>query len=120
MKGNRIELETGPAEKGSRPAIDALFRRAAATFGQRVIGVVLTGMLTDGAAGLRAVHDAGGITIVQDPKGAEAPEMPRTAMQDLEVDYCVDLADIGPLLDLLEMPLAPRLTSGPRVVNLAG
>ncbi len=100
-RGDRIELGTGPPEQRARPAIDVLFRSAAETFSGRVIGVVLTGMLRDGTLGLRAVRDAGGITIVQDPEEAEAPEMPRAAMKDLGVDYCVALSDIGPLLDLL-------------------
>ena len=101
MKRDHIELGTGPYEQSSRPAIDVLFRSAASAFGPRVIGVILTGMLRDGAVGLRAVSDAGGITIVQNPEGAEESEMPRSAMKDLAVDYCVNLSDIGPLLDLL-------------------
>ena len=98
---DHIELGTGPSEQHARPAVDVLFRSVAKMFGQRVIGVILTGLLQDGALGLRAVGDAGGITIVQDPEGAESPAMPRAAMQALNVDYCVDLPDIGPLLDLL-------------------
>jgi two-component system chemotaxis response regulator CheB len=100
-KGKRIELGMGPAEQRARPAIDALFRSAATNFGQRVIGVVLTGMLRDGTLGLRAVRDARGITVVQDPEEAEAAEMPRSAMQGLSVDYCLELSETGPLLDLL-------------------
>jgi hypothetical protein len=60
-------------------------------------------MLRDGTVGLRAVHEAGGITIVQDPEGAAAAEMPRSAMKDLPVDYCLKLSDIGPVLDLLDL-----------------
>jgi two-component system chemotaxis response regulator CheB len=91
----------GPVEQHMRPAIDVLFRSAAEAFGPEVIGVVLTGMLQDGSSGLRAVHDAGGITIVQEPRTAVHGDMPRNAMKDLVVDYCVDLEEIGPLLDLL-------------------
>ncbi len=58
-------------------------------------------MLKDGTAGLRAVRDAGGITIVQNPEQAEEGEMPRSAMTDLNVDYCLELPEIGPVLDLL-------------------
>lgn len=101
MKRDRVELGCGPREQYARPAIDVLFRSAASAFGRRVIGVVLTGMLHDGALGLRAVRDAGGITIVQNPESADEPSMPRTAMAGLNVDYCVELSDIGPLLDLL-------------------
>jgi two-component system chemotaxis response regulator CheB len=100
-KRNRIELGTGPHEERARPSIDALFRSAARTFGPRVIGVVLTGMLRDGARGLRLIRDAGGITIVQNPHEAEWPEMPRTAMEGSNVDYVLELSEIGPLLDLL-------------------
>jgi two-component system chemotaxis response regulator CheB len=91
----------GPAEQHSRPSIDVLFRSAAEAFGPNVIGVVLTGMLQDGSIGLRAVRDGGGITIVQEPSTAVQGDMPRNAMKDLMVDYCVDLEEIGPLLDLL-------------------
>ncbi|HET7855423.1 MAG TPA: chemotaxis protein CheB [Gaiellaceae bacterium] len=100
-EGDRIRLGSGPAEQFARPAIDALFRSAATAFGQRVIGVVLTGMLRDGSLGLRAVGDAGGITIVEDPATAHSAEMPKNALRALNVDYCVGLSDVGPLLDLL-------------------
>jgi two-component system chemotaxis response regulator CheB len=98
---DRVRLGTGPREQYARPAIDVLFRSAASVFGRRVIGVILTGTLRDGTLGMRAVQEAGGITIVQDPKGAEASEMPRSAMKDLAVDYCLELPDIGPTLNLL-------------------
>jgi hypothetical protein len=97
----RISLGAGPIEQHVRPAIDVLFRSVANAYGRRVIGVILTGMLKDGTLGLRAVRDAGGITIVQNPIQAEAGEMPRNAMQDLNVDYCLELSEIGPVLDLL-------------------
>jgi hypothetical protein len=101
VEGNRLRLGTGAREQHSRPAIDVLFRSAAAAFGRRVTGVILTGMLRDGSAGLRAVHDAGGITVVQNPESAEAAEMPRSAMENLGVDYCLELSEIAPLLELL-------------------
>lgn len=101
VREDYIELGTGPAEQRFRPAIDVLFRSAAEAFGPRAIGVILTGMLRDGALGLRAIHDAGGITIVEDPATAFAADLPRNAMDGLAVDYCLDVAEIGPLLDLL-------------------
>ncbi len=101
VRDGRFELGSGPREQYARPAIDVLFRTAAADSGPPAVGVILTGMLRDGTLGLRAVRDAGGITIVQDPDEAEAGDMPRNAMKDLEVDYCLDLAEIGPALDLL-------------------
>jgi two-component system chemotaxis response regulator CheB len=99
--GAHIKLGNGPPEQGARPSIDVLFRGLASTFGPRVIGVILTGMLRDGSVGLRAVHEAGGVSIVQDPGDAAAPDMPRNAMRDLDVDYCLNLSEIAPLLDLL-------------------
>jgi two-component system chemotaxis response regulator CheB len=81
--------------------INYLFESAAQTYRERVIGVILTGFLRDGTAGLKAVHEAGGLTIVQDPSEAEYPEMPANAMQDLPVTFCLGLRDIGPALDML-------------------
>jgi two-component system chemotaxis response regulator CheB len=100
-EGNFIRAGKGALEQGTRPAIDALFRSAARAFGPQVIGVILTGMLSDGALGLRAIQDAGGITVVQNPESAEHGDMPRAAMRGLAADYCLDLSEIGPLLDLL-------------------
>ncbi len=91
-----------PQERASPiSTINILFESAASEFHDRVVGVILTGLLKDGTAGLRAVHAAGGLTIVQDPAEAEFPEMPASAMKDLPVTFCLKLADIGPTLDLL-------------------
>lgn len=81
--------------------INRLFESAAQTYGERVIGVILTGLLKDGTAGLRAVHEAGGLTVVQDPEEAEYADMPANAMRDLPVTFCLGLSEIGPALDLL-------------------
>lgn len=91
----------GPKENFARPAIDPLFRSAALTRGSRVIGTILTGMLDDGTAGLRAVQDCGGVTMVQDPATARAPDMPANAMQRVQPDYVLPLAEIAPKLALL-------------------
>jgi two-component system, chemotaxis family, protein-glutamate methylesterase/glutaminase len=93
-----VRLTHDPKEKHVRPAIDALFRSAAYAYGPRVVGVVLTGLLNDGTAGLWAVKDRGGTAIVQDPKGAIAPSMPQSALQNVAVDYCLPLGEIAPLL----------------------
>ena len=81
--------------------INRLFTSAARCYSNRVIGVVLTGLLKDGTEGLRAVHEAGGLTVVQDPREAEYPDMPTNAMETLPVTFCLKLADIGPALELL-------------------
>jgi hypothetical protein len=97
--------------KGPNVTINSLFESAAKEYGQQVIGVILTGFLKDGTDGLKAVHEAGGLTIVQDPAGAEYPDMPASAMKDLPVTFCLDLAHIGPTLDLLSRRKA-QLESG--------
>ncbi|MBX3301773.1 MAG: chemotaxis protein CheB [Nitrospira sp.] len=81
--------------------INRLFKSAAREYHDRVIGVILTGLLRDGTEGLQAVHDAGGLTIVQDPSEAEYPDMPENAMRNLPVTFVLYLAEIGPALDLL-------------------
>lgn len=93
-----VRVTRGPKENRTRPAVDPLFRSAAQVYGQRVIGVVLTGNLDDGTAGLRAVKQLGGTAVVQDPEEALWPSMPANAMRYLQVDYCVKLAEIAPLL----------------------
>ena len=74
-------------------------RKSSLTSGE--IGVILSGLLRDGTEGLRAVHHAGGLTVVQDPQEAEFPDMPTNAMEGLPVTFCLNLADIGPALELL-------------------
>jgi two-component system chemotaxis response regulator CheB len=96
-----IRLAKGARENLHRPAIDPLFRSAALAFGPRVIGVVLTGALDDGTAGLSAVKRCGGTTVVQDPEDAAYPSMPRSAMRNVRVDHCVALAGMAALLDQL-------------------
>jgi two-component system chemotaxis response regulator CheB len=95
---NHLLLRRGPRENLARPAIDSLFRSAAATFGARVIGVVLSGVLNDGAAGMRAVKQCGGTAVVQHPADALYPEMPLSALSYCEVDHVVPAADLGALL----------------------
>jgi two-component system chemotaxis response regulator CheB len=98
LRGNQIFVTRGPTENNFRPAIDVLFRSAAASFGQRVIGVILTGVLDDGAAGLFAVKTLGGKAVVQDPNDALYGDMPKNAMKVVKVDHCVPLSEMGGLL----------------------
>lgn len=105
-----IRLGKGPRENMARPAIDPLFRSIGLSYGPRAIGLVLTGWLNDGAAGLADLKRCGGITIVQNPADAMAAEMPLGALQACDVDYRAPLADLGPLLVELT-----RQEPGPRV-----
>ena len=95
ISDGRIALRRGPRENMARPAIDPLFRSAASGYGSRVIGVLLSGMLYDGAAGMRAVARCGGINMVQHPEDALYPEMPRNALEHAEVAHCEPAQNLG-------------------------
>lgn len=95
VKENTILLGKGPMENRYRPSIDALFRSAAVSYNSKVIGVILTGMLEDGASGMYAIKKAGGICIIQDPKEAKYPDMPRAVLSVLKPDYSVPVSEMG-------------------------
>lgn len=99
--GGRIQIGHGPKENRFRPAVDPLFRSAALHYGTCVTGIVLTGGLDDGTAGLCAIKQAGGLAIVQDPREAEVPSMPKNALRHVSVDYCLDIDAIAALLPTL-------------------
>ncbi len=101
VKKNTLLVTKGARENRYRPAIDPLFRSAAVMHGPSVIGIVLTGMLDDGTAGLMAVEKCGGVTVVQDPKEAAYAEMPQSAINNLKVDHCIPVAEMGRLLERL-------------------
>ncbi|MCE7071868.1 chemotaxis protein CheB [Dyadobacter sp. CY327] len=94
----KILVTKGAQENRSRPAIDPLFRSAAVVFGSNVIGVLLTGYLDDGTAGMIAIKRCGGTCIVQDPSDAEYPDMPANAIKQVDVDFCLPLMEMGGLL----------------------
>ena len=95
---SHLLLRRGPRENFARPAIDPLFRSAACTFGGAVIGVVLSGALNDGTAGLRAIKRCGGLAVVQDPADAAVPSMPVSALRSVDVDHAAPAAKLGSLI----------------------
>jgi len=98
IQGDKVCLSRGPREHFTRPAIDPLFRSAARVCGARAIGVILSGGGSDGALGLAAIQQAGGLTIVQDPTDAAFPDMPRTAASFRQPHFLARAAEIPALL----------------------
>jgi len=98
VRGDKIELSHGPRENHSRPAIDPLFRSAARSHGDRVVGIILSGALSDGTTGLLTVKSHGGTAIVQDPEDALVEGMPVSALRLVEADQVLPARDIGRFL----------------------
>jgi two-component system chemotaxis response regulator CheB len=132
-----ILVTKGAQENRSRPAIDPLFRSAAVVFTTQVIGVLLTGYLDDGTAGMIAIKRCGGTCVVQDPSDAEYPDMPQNALNQIKPDYCLPLLEMGGLLHqllakksakrksvpediLIETKIAKRVLSDLPSVNAVG
>ena len=107
IDADRMFLSRGPRENRVRPAIDPLFRSAALSHGSRVIGVILSGLLDDGTAGLAAVKKVGGLAVVQSPHDALTPEMPQSALDHVDVDYCLAASEMGALLGRLVAQALP-------------
>jgi two-component system chemotaxis response regulator CheB len=113
-----VRVGRGPRENGARPAIDVLFRTAAVAHSSRVVGVVLTGMLDDGTAGLQAIKRCGGVAIVQDPSDAAYSDMPANAARLVQVDYKLPLLGIAEVLNELGWRAAPPPIRVPDDVRL--
>ena len=118
VKERKLLVTKGARENRSRPAIDPLFRSAAVTHGPKVIGVLLTGMLDDGTAGMIAIKACGGITVVQDPAEAMYPAMPQSAIDNAEVDHCVSLPAMGGLLEQLSREHSGRRPAVPKHIQI--
>jgi two-component system chemotaxis response regulator CheB len=101
LGNGHVHVKGGPRENGHRPAADPLFRSAAAYYGSRVIGVILSGALGDGTAGLLAVRRHGGVAIVQHPEDALYDGMPRNALEYVDANYVAPADEIGPLIERL-------------------
>lgn len=114
-----IQVSRGPRENSTRPAIDPLFRSAAASYGRHVIGVILSGTLSDGTRGLLDIKRCGGISVVQDPTDATFPGMPESALAHVDVDHCVPLEQMAALLARLSRGAAGPAKSVPSDVSLA-
>jgi two-component system chemotaxis response regulator CheB len=106
IEPGRVRIAKGPRENRFRPAIDPLFRSAAQVYGPGAIGILLTGSLDDGTAGLWAIKQLGGTAIVQDPLDAVYPAMPQNAIDHVNVDHVRALGDIAPLL--IELTAEPQ------------
>jgi two-component system, chemotaxis family, protein-glutamate methylesterase/glutaminase len=95
VENDQIKLATTELVHFVRPSVDLLFESAAAAYGKRVVGVILTGGGVDGALGIRAVKERGGLTIAQDPTSAESTGMPSSAISTGDVDLVLPLDEIG-------------------------
>jgi two-component system, chemotaxis family, protein-glutamate methylesterase/glutaminase len=114
IEKDKIRVTRGPKENRFRPAVDPLFRSAAHSYGSRVIGIILSGALDDGTAGLWTIKNRGGTAIVQDPEDAQVPSMPQNALSAVEVDHCLPVSQIGPML----VQLTSQLADEPKTVDM--
>ncbi|WP_419211290.1 chemotaxis protein CheB [Maribacter sp. X9] len=108
----KLYLSNGPRENLFRPSIDVLFRSAAVSFGHQCVGVLLTGRLSDGTAGLEAIKKCGGLTVIQNPATAEYSDMPRNAAALVAIDYVVNIEDMAQvIINILDEKLPPKVVA---------
>jgi two-component system chemotaxis response regulator CheB len=117
VRAGFVEVVRGPKENGHRPAVDPLFRSASWSYGSRVVGVVLSGNLDCGTAGLMSVKARGGVAVAQEPGTAVAPDMPRSALERVALDYVVQPAELPGLLARLTAEEAPANAAHGRAVD---
>jgi two-component system chemotaxis response regulator CheB len=98
VRDNKTLIGRGPAENRFRPSVDVLFRSVAASHGEKVIGIILTGFLNDGTIGMVSIKRSGGHCIVQDPNEAEYPDMPLSVLETMEVDYCIPIKEMAAVI----------------------
>jgi two-component system chemotaxis response regulator CheB len=110
-EGPQLALSVDELVHHSRPSIDVLFESAAEIYRERLLGVILTGANEDGAAGLAAVHDAGGVTVIQEPQSAQASLMVMSALRRRSPDLVLPLGEIAQLLGSLAPSTAPSRTA---------
>jgi two-component system, chemotaxis family, protein-glutamate methylesterase/glutaminase len=110
VERGHMHLSSGPKEQHHRPSINVMFRSAALAYAERVIGVLLSGELDDGTAGMWEIERRSGITVVQNPEEAMFPSMPLSALREIEVDHTVSAAEIGSFLYRLSGDGTPQAT----------
>jgi chemotaxis response regulator CheB len=119
LVGGYMRLEQSPRENLTRPSIDVLFRSAAATYGRKVIGILLSGALRDGVAGLWQIKRRGGLTMVQDPEDAQFGNMPQEAVANVDIDFkLAKVALAEKVADLLSQSSRMEQTNAARPVSV--
>jgi len=117
MEGS-LRLGRGPRENFVRPAMDPLFRSVALSYGPGAIGIVLSGNLNDGTAGLNAIKRCNGLTVVQNPTDSQVSEMPMGALEATDVDYRCNGSDMAELLMRLVISPVPEIFARPSDIEL--